>query len=101
MASCSVSIQPLQDILTEAGGDMAEQGHGQISKVTYKCFVEDAPDHRYHLTFHPASIALLEHCPKNFLINQINLYTTQQYLLCSTEMRSLKTGQRQPVNICM
>lgn len=50
MASCSVPIQPLQDILTEAGGDMAEQVHGQIFKVTYKCFLEGTSDQRYNLT---------------------------------------------------
>lgn len=50
MASCSVPIQPLQDILTEAEGDMVEQGHGQISKMTYKCFLEATPDQRYNLT---------------------------------------------------
>lgn len=53
-------------------------------------------------TWHsPCFHSALEHCPKNFLINWINLYTTQQYLLCSAEMRSCRTGQRQPVNICM
>lgn len=50
MASCSVPIQALQDILTEAGGDMAKQGRGQISKATYKCFFEGAPDQLYNLT---------------------------------------------------
>lgn len=29
---------------------MAEQGRGQISKVTYKHFLEGAPDQRYNLT---------------------------------------------------
>lgn len=42
-------IQPLQDILTEAGGDVAERGCGQISKVTYKCSLFTAPP-RWNLT---------------------------------------------------
>lgn len=53
-------------------------------------------------TWHsPCFYSALEHCPKNSLINWINLYTTQQYLLCSTEMRNFRTEQRHPVNICM
>lgn len=39
MASCSALIQPLQDIPTEEGRDMAERGHGQMPKLTYKYFL--------------------------------------------------------------
>lgn len=60
---------------------MAEQGRGQISKVTYKCFLEGAPDQHSNMTLTPlpwCSGAL----PKE-LLNQPNelLYHTTVFIL--------------------